>query len=85
MGKTIEVEITPELDAILQQMVSNGQFATEKDAIRDLFMKAAGQAEVTAQDRRRAALQQLHGLLYDANQPPYNPRDEDKLYEGMDV
>lgn len=85
MGKTIEVEITPEVEAILHRMVSNGEFATEKDAVRGLFMKAAGEAEVTAQERRRAALNQLHGLLYDANQPPYNPRDEDKLYEGMDV
>jgi Arc/MetJ-type ribon-helix-helix transcriptional regulator len=64
MGKTIEVEITPDVDAILQRMVSNGEFATEEDAVRGLFMKAAGEAEVTAQERRRAALNQLHGLLY---------------------
>jgi Arc/MetJ-type ribon-helix-helix transcriptional regulator len=52
MGKTIEVEITPEFDAFLQQVIRNGEYATESDAIIALLLDAAKSKESAVVNHR---------------------------------
>lgn len=86
MPKQMNFVLTPEVERALQTLVERGGYATKSEAVRGVVLEAAratSDEEVLA--RRRAALQEMTGLLAKPGMPPYDPRWEDELYEGMDV
>ena len=85
MPKQMNFVLTPEVERALQTLVERGGYATKSEAVRGVVLEAArAKSDEELVARRRAALKEMTGLLYDPDRP-YDPKWRDELYEGMDV
>lgn len=80
----LNLVVTPSFEAALERLMRRRGFANKSEAVRTVVEEAAGIEETPEEVRmrRRAVLEKMWGSYAQSGMAPYDPREEDELWEG---